>query len=466
MRERWPPPRGWVRLAVSIGLASVLAFVYLRGLAAAPFHPDESSQIFMSRDFEALFLRRDPAALAWRPDQPLAPDMSLRLLDAPVTRYLIGLGWWLSGFTVDELNADWVWGATWEENQAALPSPELLGAARAPIILLSVLSTVVLFWWGLRLEGWATGLFAALFTGLDPLMLLHARRAMAESALTFFSALAALGSLLLAITCDRLDRLNWRAALAGVLVGVLSGLALCSKQTEVVMLPVAWLAGGLAIIQRPWPLRQRLTTLAALGLAVGVGSGLTFWLLNPVLSRHPVGAFQEMLRLRAELARSQVEVNGARDPAIVLRSVPSRLSAMFLQLYFYGAPEVWDAPVYLEQLQPAAQAYLAGPLHRWLNRPLWPELGLGLTGLALGVCAYRVVRDRFGRQTRAEQTLLLWFGLTLILLALVIPLNWQRYFLPLLLPARLLTAFGAALALKWAWSRFARSERVPRNLPR
>ena len=431
-----------------IGLGGAFAFVYLSGLQATPFHPDESSQLFMSRDFDMLFLRREPAALAWQPDEPLTPDVRLRLLDAPITRYLAGLGWWARGFTAADLNVDWVWGATWEENQAAIPPADVLWAARAPTALLGALTAVLALWWGIRLGGWPTGLTAALLVGLDPLMLLHTRRAMAESALTFFSALAAVGSLALVDVCDRLDGFRWRAPLGGALVGALVGLALCSKQTEIVMLPVALLASGGALRQRLWPLRQRLIVLVLLSLGIGVGSGLTFWLLNPVLSQHPVSALREMLTLRSELVESQIQVNGERDPEVVLGTAPARLRAMVQQLY-WQPPAVWDAPVYLEHLQPEAEAYFAEPLHLWLRRPPWPWLLMGLTALGLGVCVYHAARDRLSSPPRAEQVLLLWFGMTLVFLALVIPLNWQRYFLPLLVPSRLLAALGAGVGLRW-----------------
>ena len=141
-------------------------------------------------------------------------------------------------------------------------------------------------------------------------------------------------------------------------------------------------------------------------------------------------------------------MNGERDPEVVLGTAPARLRAMVQQLY-WQPPAVWDAPVYLEHLQPEAEAYFAEPLHLWLRRPPWPWLLMGLTALGLGVCVYRAARDRLSSPPRAEQVLLLWFGMTLVFLALVIPLNWQRYFLPLLVPSRLLAALGAGVGLRW-----------------
>ena len=104
--------------AIALGFLAL----YLSSLGSVPFHPDESTQIYMSRDFDVAVLERNPAALAWTAGQPLTPEMRLRLLDAPMTKYLIGIGRWLRGFTPADSNVDWVWGATWDENRAAIPS--------------------------------------------------------------------------------------------------------------------------------------------------------------------------------------------------------------------------------------------------------------------------------------------------------------------------------------------------------
>ncbi len=424
-------------------LAVGFALVLLRDLARVPYHPDESSQLYMSRDFDTLVLQRNPAALAWLPGEPVSPDARLRLLDAPLTRYLLGAGWWLAGYTSEDLNADWTWGAAWEENAAAIPRLDLLLAARRPLAVLGALAAVAAFAFGKRLGGLGVGVVAAFLLALDPLTLLHSRRAMAESALTVFSVLAVLGILYLTAFVDSLSSFSWKVAAGAVGVGVLAGLALSSKQTELVMIPVALLAVGWALGQRPWPVRTRLAALGTASAGIALAGGLTFLALNPVLYAHPLEAAREMMSLRAELATEQVRVNGESRPEEVLSSVPARLGAAVAQLY-WQPPAVWDAPVYLDHLQPAAAAYFADPLMTLLRQPPLSLALLGLTAWGLGASARRIYRDRGGPATRPEQVLWLWAGVTLALLALVIPLNWQRYFLPLLPPSRLFAALGAA----------------------
>ena len=435
------PTAARANMLMACAIALGFLALYLSSLGSVPFHPDESTQIYMSRDFDVAVLERNPAALAWTAGQPLTPEMRLRLLDAPMTKYLIGIGRWLRGFTPADSNVDWVWGATWDENRAAIPANSLLLAARLPTAVLGALVAVLAFGIGAQLGGAWLGVLAALLVGLDPLLLLHSRRAMAESALTFFSALAALGTLALVVHGDSLKRLSVRTLALGALAGVLAGLAMDSKQTELVMLPVALGASALSMLQRPWTRSRRLASLCAVWLAIGLGWALGVWLLNPVLYREPVGAVQAMLALRANLAREQIAVNGASDAQMVLKSVPSRLGAAVSQLYFQPAA-AWDVPVYLEQLRPPADAYFANPINSLLRIP---PLNLALAALSVvGIAGsgLRLFRCRLDPSTRAEQVLWLWSLLTLVLLALTIPLNWQRYFMPLLAPSRLFASLG------------------------
>ena len=46
-----------------IALLGLLTIYYFGGLAQVPFHPDESTQIYMSSDFDQLL--SDPLSLTW-----------------------------------------------------------------------------------------------------------------------------------------------------------------------------------------------------------------------------------------------------------------------------------------------------------------------------------------------------------------------------------------------------------------
>jgi 4-amino-4-deoxy-L-arabinose transferase-like glycosyltransferase len=429
-------------LAAPLALAFIA--LYVAGLAGVPFHPDESTYLYMSRDFETLFLRRDPGALAWAPGQRLTPEVRYRLLDAPLHRYLIGLGWWLGGYSSSDLNADWAWDKSWQENlsEGRLPSGGLLQAGRLPTAVLGALAVALIYALGLEVRGPGAAWPAALIAGLSPLALLHARRAMAEGPLLFTSALAVLGGLGLARFADSRPAFNGRRlAVAGLGAGALVGLAVASKHSAAILGVVVAAPVGLALWQKPWPASRRLAAVALAWVSLGVAAAGVFFFLNPVLFRAPLDAARTMLSLRSQLLAEQTRVIGQLAQPQLLPTAADRLRAAVLALYL-SPPAVWDVPIanHLGYLEPQAEAYFAQPLHR-----SWPALGLAVLGLAVGGAAFsalRLARDRLGTATRAEQVVWVWALAVGAFTLVAIPLDWQRYFLPLLPPASLLAGLG------------------------
>src|SRR6266540_5192352 len=123
--------------AALLALWAVAAVFAVWGAARVPFHADESTYLYMSEDFDRL-IHQGPASVTWQAvDQP-ADVLRHRLLDAPMTYYLVGLGRGLAGLPA--LPHDWNWSTGWEENARAgpLPSPAQLAAGRLPAPLLTV----------------------------------------------------------------------------------------------------------------------------------------------------------------------------------------------------------------------------------------------------------------------------------------------------------------------------------------
>ena len=435
---------------VAAALAVTFLAFYLSNLPLVPFHPDESSWLYMSRDFAGVLTRLAPPG--FRPDLwYLGDDAALieyRWLNAPLAKDLIGLSWWLRGFTAADVNTDWSWPLTWDENLAAghMPRSALLWAGRLPGAVLSALSAVLLFGIAYQARGLGAGLAAALLLGLNPLVLLHGRRAMAEGALLFFSLLAVWGIVRLAQSVGSPRRRALRLGLWAVAAGGAVGLALCSKQSAIALLPAA--AATVAVpALRPSngiSLRRRLSVLLALWLGLGLGSGLTFWALNPILYRDPLGGVQRMVAARADLARRQTVTQAAFLPDTVTPDVLSRLRAALLEVYF-RPPAVWDLPVYLDQLAPQAAVYFAQPLQRLERGPAWGVLwvGLGVAGAAFS--ALRLWQDRLGQKSQAEQAVWWWALATLAVTLLATPFDWQRYFLSLVPLACVFAALGAQM---------------------
>ncbi len=392
----------------ALALIALLSAFALRGAPRVPFHPDESTQLFTSADFEALFTR--PRALGWQPQRSGDLRQRYRLLDAPVTRYLLGAGRSLAG--LPPLPADWDWGKTWAQNAAAgaLPSEALLRAGRAAIAALFPLTLTLLYLAGNALGGRRVGLLAALLLGLHPLALVHARRAMAEGAL-LFGVTFTLWALLAA---PRRRRPLW--------LGLALGLALNAKQTALALLPLA------ALSPRSDSMRRRLGE-ALLALAPALA--LTV-LLNPVFWTHPLGALCDAAALRADPNARQAADTARLAPGALLDTPGKRLIALTGNLFILP-PQFAEVGNYAAETAAAEAAYLSNPLHS-LGHGLWGGgFFLTLTLIGAGRGLRRLLRRR--GEAAEQEALRLLLAAALFqggALLLLIALPWQRYVIPLL----------------------------------
>ena len=419
-------------------LIALLSAFALWGAARVPFHPDESTQLFTSADFDLLLTH--PRALGWQPGRDEDLRQRYRLLDAPLTRYLLGLGRTLAG--QPPLPADWDWGKTWTENAAAgaLPSPELLRAGRMAVTALLPLTLWLFYLTGYALGGRRVGLAGVLLLGLHPLVLLHARRAMAEGALLFgvtFTLWA-----LLAAPSRR--RPGW--------LGLALGLAVNAKQSALALVP---LAGGTVDCGR-WTVDEGRGTVDGGRWTRDDGLRSTVYrlpsvvsrllspllilltltaLLNPVFWPHPVLAIRSAIHLRADLAARQAADTARLAPETLLDTPAKRLIALVGNLYL-TPPRFAEVGNYTAETAAAEAAYLANPLHDW-GRGLYGGalfLALTLLGMGRGVREIWKGRTAFGEAQAARKVACL-LGATALqggALLLMIPLPWQRYVIPLL----------------------------------
>ncbi len=408
-----------------IALLSAFAFW---GASRVPFHPDESTQLFTSADFDLLLTR--PAALGWQPGHDADLRQRYRLLDAPLTRYLLGAGRTLAG--LPPLPADWDWGATWEANSAAgaLPAPALLRTGRYAVTALLPLTLLLLYLTGCALGGRRVGLLAVLLLGMHPLVLLHARRAMAE------------GALLFGVTCTLWALLAAPARARALWLGLALGLAVNAKQSALalVLLVFPRVGGNRRRSVRSLQPHGLLSIVRSLLLLVGISV-----LLNPVFWSHPISAMRSAIRLRADLAARQAADTARLAPGALLDTPAKRIIALLGNLYV-TPPQFAEVGNYTAATAPSEAAYRANPLHTW-GRGLWGgAFFLVLTLIGMG----RGVREIWRRgaapgETEATQKVIWLLAATALqagALLVMIPLPWQRYTVPLLPMAALWEAYA------------------------
>jgi len=312
-----------------------------------------------------------------------------------------------------------------------MPSEELLFLARLPNALLLFLATLCLVRIGWRLVGIPGALSAALFFGMNSQILLHARRAMSESALLFGMILA----IMIALERQASAASVRRNIILSFLAGGALALAASAKLSGVLVIPAVAVA-FLWPDARPRKQHAILAGIAQLSVVLAT-CGALFLLLNPTYLCHPFDAGRAVIAARQTLFNDQVQALRAVAPGQILDSPGLRMLGLFYQS-FLAPPAYWEIPNYAAQTALAERMYAAGPLQMLtgggLINGLW--LLLSLTGLAVGV---RRLADPAVR--RLWIVIWLWLILAGGGILAGVPILWQRFYLILIPP---LTVFAGA----------------------
>ena len=417
-------------LAALTGLWLVWA---LATLPAVPFHPDESTYLYMSADAAAVL--HHPLALAYSGQGGLREHY--RLVNAPLTRYLTALGLALHGQS--PLRADWDWSVSWQANVAAgaLPSARQLLAARRVMTVCTALAGLLLALVALRLGGLAAALFTLGGFLLNPLVLLHGRRVMMEAPM-----LLGMAWLLWEVTAERPQ--PWR-------VGAALAWAVWAKYWALAWAPVALWAVWRA---EPLPFKRRVLRL----LPVVLVPAVTGFLLQPVLWRHPAATLAAMWTARWAVTARQQAAFRAVLPAYAPATPWQRLALLLGHLYL-APPAYLDLGKYRAPLAAAIAAYDG---HVWMHwtRPLAVAAARLVAMLAgLVVMARLAWRGREAPRRWAARVVLLAAAFQWSFLLLTLPLAFQRYALAVL-P---FTTIWEALALASFFHLLAPNSLIPNS---
>lgn len=430
-----------VLLWILNGLLLVLLGGYVI-VGDVPFHGDESMQIYMSRDYYDLVQTRNVDALLYRESvntEIEALNQELRIINGTVTKLTIGLAWDLAGYTVNDLNQPWYWGMpdewSWNIANHGMPSDRLLRYARLPSTLFTALSIGVIFaiTWVIT-HKYTASWVSALIYATYPAVLLNGRRAMMEGSYLFFSALVILSALKLSEAATLRRRIIW-----AVLLGLTSGLAVASKHTAVLTVVLAFMAVGvLPVVQRraskeettgELPLSTFIFPLCIAGLVAGG----VFLALNPAWWSDPIQTAKEVLDRRQTLLDQQIA--GAKATGDDYDHLGQRLEQLAAQ--GLDTPrQYYEVPYWADYIAGQIADYERGWLDGRSQGPLWTAVLLALlsAGIADLVKWWREEPAWIG---------LVWLVGTVVVLLIMVPLNWQRYYLPLFAPVSVVCGVGA-----------------------
>lgn len=412
-------------------LAVLCAYV-LAGTPLAPFHGDEATLIYMGRDFHYQAVQGDLSLVTYSddPDSVIesgATQQQLRLLNGTVSKYLYGLAAYLGGYRLETINDQWVWGWDYETNrrEGHMPADDLLLRARWMSAALVAGAVVVMFALAKVAGGVLAAYLASLYLALNPALLLNGRRAMMEGALLFFSLLA----VWLALIAYQRRGWGWYA-----LWGVVCGLTVASKHTGVVIVAASFAA--LLMLA----LRDRQPSVVGRLLLAGVVSLGVFYGLNPAWWGDPVGRAAQVLAMRSQFIQDQVSFFGGYGDF-------GAQMAGFVDNALIAAPDYSETPDFIpyiaDQIAAYEQSGLAGVM-----------VGAGLVGALVGGLLALIGLVALWRRPQTDQAarfvVTIWALAVLALTLLVTPLDWQRYYLPVMPALGLLAAVGLAWLLDQA----------------
>jgi hypothetical protein len=439
-----PARRQWfVRAGLLLSVCLWSAFG-LAGLALAPLHPDESMQIYASRDFDRL-LAEGVGSLTTRPPYPVDSDEHLRILNGSIHRHLVGWFRRLAGLPPDLLPPapGWDWRLDAGDNIArgSLPPPGVLlvgrlaSAAFLPMVALAAAAI------GAATVGgrWTLAYLALLM--LNPVLLLHTRRAMQEGSLLGLGLVAVWAALAVGrcLAGGREPRL-WRWSL----LGFACGLTVAAKHSGLLfVLAAACLVSAGWIFGPRKDFRPLIHASASAAAAVAL-----FLVLQPSLWSNPPERLKDLLALRsAMLAAQSQDAAPAAGAAFRLTAMP-----FALPLQFHETGEVADHPLFARWSRVYADQWMAGlPM---AGAMVWSLALLSAVGLWFSLRGW-TARGETGYLQAFPA--IWWIAVALPLL--LSPLPWQRYFLPLL-PAALLLAVAGAKALTALVGRLRSAEAV------
>ena len=406
----------------------LLALYILAGAAAVPFHGDESTQIYMGRDYYYQFAGKAAGSIG---EAGSLAEQELRLLNGTVSKTIYG---WIaasSDIPLDKLNEQWDWEADYSYNRDTnrIPDSDLLYKGRLASAGQLVLAALAFFCFVKmtihRPVAWlASGLFV-----FHPTILLNGRRAMMEGS-------HLLGMMLVLLAAAWVMRGGkWRAYAA---LGAAAGFAMATKHPNVIAVGMVFFAGfSLALFRavRDWDGQRRRFVKAVIGLsAAGLLALLVFYALNPAWWQSPLASARQVLPLRTGLLANQMQTYGGYG------SLGERADGFF-RYVFAGKVQYFEAANWAgyDVIRDQIQAYQASGL---AGAAIGGSSLVGLLFLLLTLSGGVYLFGSADIPAAYRWLLMVWGAGTAALIFLFTPLPWGRYYLPLIPFVTIMAAYS------------------------
>lgn len=403
---------------------SLFYFLY-RDSNVYPFQEDEHEFIRRGKYFE-LFINGDFKNPLWQGyesyDQPKLPEyfygLALHLHgNKDISKYLqvvdfeqriLGAKtekWWIKYSRRVQINIDSLPVSIQEKLRPIVQ-------ARKVTVIFSFGSLIIIFLIAFQIRGWLMGVISLVLLWLHPLFQLTSKRAMAEAPFLFFLLLGLFFSFWF---LDSLYKSQAkRLLLFSLLIGLVSGLATASKLNGGMVLIYFLLLFLLIFLFTTFyflqDIRSNLSSKGKIGSTLSVSVAIIFFLsflsfvfLNPFTWSNPWKKSLFMISHRITTAKYQ-QMTFSED---ALRSIDRRIIAVFKEVFLPSGD--WH-------------------IFKTKNFPL--DLTLFLIGF---VFLIRSFYRNFSQNKKLDRSflILLWTIVIFTCVMIYIPLNWDRYYLPL-----------------------------------
>ena len=401
----------------------LLTLYILAGAAIVPFHGDESTQIFMGRDYYhglAKIAHDDSSRIP-------ATERHLRLINGTIAKTIYG---WIaasSDMSLDDLNNQWRWDKDYAYNRDTnrIPDGDLLYKGRLASAWQLALAVWVFFGFARLTMGRPTAWLASGLLALHPAILLNGRRAMMEGS-------HLLGMMLILLAAAWLLRQRkWPACLA---LGSAIGFAVAAKHPNVFVAALVFFACFSFDLAQTMRKQRGIARVGGRWLMTCLTALLVFYALNPGWWLAPLSTARTALRMRAHLLRNQTATFGGYASA-------AERTDGFFRLGFAGETQYFEDPAWADYdvIRAQIKTYQGSGL-----------AGFGLDGSSLGGWLFLLMTIGGGlhfvrnkRIRREYRWLITVWGLGLMALIFVVtPLPWGRYYLPLIPFVTSMAAYG------------------------
>lgn len=392
-------------------LAGFIIYVifFISGIKQVPFHPDESTQIWMSSEVLSKEFPVSDQFFSTKPED--ITRQHYRLIDAPLTRIVIGLANRIT--RQSPLPADWNWSADWQQNvnAGALPSPQQLFISRIAVSIWVPIGLVLFYLTLRRYSSITFSIMGVLLLAFHAGLLLHSRRAMAEP-------------LLLALYLFIIWRfLKPYSNTNLILISIGLGLLLQTKQTSAPML----LSTVVFLIFSGWQTSRWKGVFKSILIPLGIIAFL-FFALNPIMWKDPFHVIGLMLKERILFSQTQYAQLLETGSGLAFPTIPDRLIGTLAQVYF-APPAFFDVGNYARQMETSINVYQSNTIHTLFSGWLWGGWIFFASSAALILSTYQIIVRKISWNS-PQWKIIIISSIHLIFYVAFLNIGFQRYYLP------------------------------------